>query len=64
MGHPHSEEKPFKILALPWAIHSLLPFPLVPVISSTKFIVSNPSVNPEAIIRAYGKIIFKVSSLK
>jgi hypothetical protein len=27
-------------------IHSLLPFPLVPVISSTKFIVSNPSVNP------------------
>jgi hypothetical protein len=51
MGHPPPEEKPFKILALPGQYILYYRSLLFPVISSTKFIVSNPSVNPtQAII--------------
>ena len=50
---PIPKKNPFKILALPCAIHSLFPFPLVAVISSTRFKVNNPSVKPtDAIIKA------------
>ena len=56
------KKKPFKIFELPCAIHSLLLFPLVPVISSTRFKVNKPSVNPTVdIIKANGKITFNTS---
>ena len=59
---PIPKKKPFKIFALPCAIHSLFPSPFVSVISSTKFKVSKPSVNPTAaIIIEYGAIIINVS---
>ncbi|MNX86872.1 hypothetical protein D3C86_1187740 [compost metagenome] len=62
---PIPKKKPFKIFELPCAMHSLLLFPRVPVISSTKFSVSKPSVKPTAAtITEYGKITLKVSKDK
>ena len=51
MGQPPiPKKKPLAILAVPCAKHSRLLFPFVPVISSTKFRVNKPSVNPTAAI--------------
>ena len=63
MGQPPIPVKnPFSILEAPCAIDSLAPFPLVSVISSTKFKVNKPSVSPTAAtIAPAGRIIFKVS---
>ena len=59
---PIPKKNPFRILAPPCATHSRLEFPFVPVISSTKFRVNSPSVNPTAaIIIAYGKMTCRVS---
>ncbi|MNL25519.1 hypothetical protein D3C87_1470040 [compost metagenome] len=59
---PIPKKNPFNMFAPPWAMHSRFPLPFVPVISSTRFSVSSPSVNPtEAMINAYGKIVLNVS---
>ncbi len=47
---PIPKKKPLAIFAVPCAKHSLLLFPFVPVISSTKFKVNKPSVKPTAAI--------------
>ena len=62
---PIPEKKPFRMLEAPCARLSLEPFPLVSVISSTRFRVKSPSVSPTAAtIAPAGRIIIKVSQVK
>jgi hypothetical protein len=61
---PMPPKKPVVILATPCAMHSLLPLPLVSVISSTTVRVTKLSIKPtNAMMSEYGKMIFKVSKL-
>ena len=45
---PIPPNNPVAVLAMPWPIHSLLPRPRVPVISSTNVRVSSDSIKPMA----------------
>ena len=62
---PVPPKRPEMIFPEPCAIHSLFPFPLVSVSSSTKFIVIKVSINPtEAAKKAGNAINCSVSKLK
>ena len=62
---PVPPKSPLTMFPAPCATHSLFPFPLVSVNSSTKFIVIKDSINPtEAAKNAKGKINVRVSKLK
>ena len=61
---PMPPKNPVAVLAMPCATHSLLPRPLLSVISSTSRSVNRDSIRPIAArITAYGKIIISVSRL-
>jgi len=59
---PIPPKNPHTMLAAPCARHSRFGRPRVPVMSSTRFSVSNVSINPTpARMNAYGTMIFSVA---
>ena len=66
MAHPAiPPKKPEVIFPHPKAIHSLLPLPLVPLISSKTAKVKSDSISPtRAIMMAYGRTMTIASRLK